>query len=180
MTDEESKKLLAMLFAAFPVETRNVTPEEARATARVYARGLADLDSATAAKAIDRLIMSSERLPVIAKIRAMCVEIAHGRKRAGGDAWGDVVAAIRRVGGHRPAPAFDDPLVARAVAALGWRDLCLSENPVADRARFVQLYESLQDGERAEAQVSPRAESRLLRAANVVPISAALPMPEES
>lgn len=171
MTERESKMLVATLLAAFPVETRNVPPEEILATAKVYANGLRDLDSAVASEAVDRLIKSAERLPTVAKIRAACVEIAHGRKRPGGDAWGEVMAAIRRYGNNR-SPGVDfhfaDPMVARAVSAMGWRELCLSENQVADRARFTDLYESLQDSERAGAQISSGAQSKALPLARPV------------
>jgi len=57
-----------------------------------------------------------------------------------------VLKAISRAGRNRtPGVDFDfrDPLVLEAVRALGWVQLCDSENQVADRARFVELYDAL-------------------------------------
>ena len=170
MTDPEAKRVLAILFAAYPVETRNVTREEAEATARAYRRGLDDLDENVAMHAIDRLIKTAERLPTIAALRKAALEIQHGRKRPGGEAWGDVLKAMRSYG-HIREPGihfqFEDPLVARAVAAFGWQDLCGSENAIADRARFIELYESLEGNARADAQISNGA--RLLKSGSQYP-----------
>lgn len=50
---------------------------------------------------------------------------------------------------------FPDPLVGKLVRAFGWRDLCLSENAVADRARFIPAYEQEQRREREQARLTP-------------------------
>jgi hypothetical protein len=153
MTPIEAKKLVATLLAAFPRDASFLSEEQALATASAYRASLEDLDSQRAAAAVTRLCATSERLPSIAAIRRAALEQAEGVARAGGEAWGDVLAAIRRYGTYRvPGKdfAFQDPLVARAVDALGWRDMCASENGVADRARFIELYEGLVDRRRAE------------------------------
>jgi hypothetical protein len=153
MTDIEAKKLVATLLAAFPRDASFLGPDQVRATAGAYQAGLQDLDSVQAAAAIRRLQATSERLPSIAAIRKAALEQAEGAARAGGEAWGDVTAAIRRYGSYRtPGKDFEfrDPLVARAVTALNWSDLCASENAVADRARFIELYEDLVDRRRVE------------------------------
>ena len=46
---------------------------------------------------------------------------------------------------------FDNPITTQVVEQLGWRYLCLSENPVADRAHFVQAYQALAERERISA-----------------------------
>lgn len=165
MTEDDAKKLVAMLFAAFPTETVNVTPEAARASARAYASVMVDLDVSVATGAVQWLMKTAMRLPPPAAIRATCVEIQHGPKRPGGDAWGDVVKAMRQHGSRRSPGVdfkFDDPLVAKTVDALSWRSLCLSENQVADRARFIELYDSMSDGARREAQLAEGATSKML------------------
>lgn len=63
-----------------------------------------------------------------------------------------------------PMPKFSDPLVARAVEALGWHNLRLSENPMADRAQFVRFYESFARSEASEQRLSP--EYKQLRETN--------------
>ena len=153
MTPIEAKKLVATLLAAFPRDASFLSEEQALASASAYRASLQDLDSQAAAAAVTRLCATCDRLPSIAAIRRAALEQAEGAARAGGEAWGDVLAAIRRYGGYR-APGkdfqFQDPLTARAVDALGWRELCESENGVADRARFIELYEGLVDRRRVE------------------------------
>lgn len=165
MSSIDAPRLMTLLFAAYPVETRNIPGDQAIVTARLYARMLADLDADEVVRAIERLIKTSERLPTVAKIRATVVELHHGPARAGADAWGDVRAAMSRHG-YVSAPgkdfAFDDPLVARVVESMGWRRLCESDNATADRARFAEVYEHLAQQERTAAQAAPGAVSALL------------------
>lgn len=54
-----------------------------------------------------------------------------------------------------PSPKFRDPLVQKAVAALGWHNLRMSENPVADRAQFVKFYEAFARNAASEERLSP-------------------------
>lgn len=185
MTRAEAQKLVMLLFAAFPAQTRNVAPAEARASAEVYARGLEDLDRDLAARAVDALVKSARFLPTVAEIRAACVVTQHGRRRGGAEAWGDVIRAIGRYGYmRRPGIdfAFDDPLVARAVDAFGWANLCGSENATADRARFIEHYDQLAENAHADAQLAPGATSpllpeprRSLATGGAIPLRAALP-----
>jgi hypothetical protein len=139
----EAAKLVAMLSAAY----RDAPISEQ--TSEVYEAMLSDLDFAAGQQAVQRLICSSKWLPTVAEIRAAAADVKHGPVRAGGEAWGDLVEAIRRVGSYRPAPTFADPLVAECVKAMGWRELCLGSNDAADRAKFVALYDALAGRERA-------------------------------
>lgn len=144
MTKTEAARLVAFLLGAYssvPVSSK---------TTLVYEAQLADLEFSTARRAVDRLTKTSRFMPTIAEIRAMAVEIQHGPRRLGAEAWGDVLGEIRRVGLYG-LPRFDDPRVAEAVHLMTWRGLCLGENEAADRARFVDLYDGLQDRARADA-----------------------------
>lgn len=137
MQRSESAKLVTMLSAAY----RDAPISDD--TAAVYEAMLADLDFEVAKQAVQRLICSSKWLPTVAEIRAAAADVTLGPVRAGGEAWGDVVAAIRKVGSYRPPPTFEDPIVDECVKALTWRGLCLGENEAADRAKFVQMYDAL-------------------------------------
>jgi hypothetical protein len=136
MTRGEVARLVATLMAAYPQAQMTV------ATSKVYEHQLGDLDREVATVAVERLINTANWLPTVAQIRAAAAEVKYGPRRLGGEAWGDVVAAMRRVGFYR-LPRFDDPIVADAVAMLGWQSLCSSENEVSDRARFIELYDGL-------------------------------------
>ena len=168
MTQVEVAKLVAVLIAAFP------STKASGDTSKIYERMLRDLDCEQAGAAVQRLLASAKFMPTIAEIREAVLVSERGPKRAGGDAWGDVLAAVHRFGSYRT-PTFTDPTVAHAVAALGWSEICLSENQAADRARFIELYDKLQATERAELQV-PADVRRLphVREQRALPIESAL------
>lgn len=144
MTKTEAAKLVAFLLGAYPA-----VPVSAKTTL-VYESQLADLDFVTAQLAVDRLTKTSRFLPTIAEIRSVAVEIQHGPKRLGAEAWGDVLAEIRRVGVYG-LPSFTDPATGEAVRLMTWRGLCLGVNEAADRAKFVDLYDGLQERARGDA-----------------------------
>lgn len=149
MTRADAAEIVAMLTAAFP---------DARwsdATCQLYEQAILDLDVQVARAATLRLIATSRFRPTVAELRDAAADVAVGERRRGADAWGDVVQAIRRFGSYRT-PVFDDPITARVVEALGWRNLCLSESPEAsDRARFIELYEAFSESARRELVSTP-------------------------
>ena len=150
MTRAEASRVVAVLLAAFP---------HARTTAQtsaVYEEALADLDLVHVDAAVRALILTErEYIPTIAKIREAAIERRDGRKRPGGDAWGDVRKAVGPYGRDRR-PPFADPLVARAVEALGWRELCDSnaDELPSYRARFIQLYDQYQRDDATDRQTA--------------------------
>jgi len=129
-----------------------------------YVSNLSDLDRDKTRAAAMALVRTSKWMPTIAEIREMVVQQEHGRKRPGAEAWGDVQKAIKAKGVYRTPGVdffFDDPLVAKAVGALGWTSLCNSELQGPDRARFIELYDSYDRAARTDAQLSAGATSSL-------------------
>ena len=59
-------------------------------------------------------------------------------------AWGMVVRAIRNYGYYRQVEALNSMPedVAKIVENMGWQNLCMSENDMADRAHFTKAYEA--------------------------------------
>jgi hypothetical protein len=138
VTRAQAAQLVAMLAAAYAGSAAKVSDE----TAEVYERMLLDQDFQATQRAIARLIRSSKWLPTIAEILGATTALEQGAKRTGGEAWGDVTLAIRRTG-YVGVPKFEDPIVAEIVTRWGWRALCCDGNDVADRARFIELYDQL-------------------------------------
>lgn len=172
MTKADAAELVAILADAFP--SARVTER----TCQVYEAMLVDLDQSTAQRAVARLVATSKFLPTIAEIRAAVVDGQHGPRRLGAEAYGDVLAEIRRVGTY-DLPTFSDPLVAECVRQMGWEALCRGTNDAADRARFVELYDGLSVRARADevagaslALPPPRATAALLGS-----VGRALPAP---
>lgn len=144
MTKIEVAEIVTVLAAAYPHAAMG------EKTSEVYEAMLADLTRDAVKRACARLIATSRFLPTVAEIRSTVTEFEHGAKRFGGEAWGDVIGEIRRVGSYGE-PKFSDPLTAEAVRLMGWRYLCLSENDAPDRARFIDVYEGIQERIRRDA-----------------------------
>lgn len=140
MKPSEIHKLIAIVEANWSTPDRPLKFPEAKVM--LWVRMLSDLDGTAVAAAMDSLFATSKFPPTIAEIREMAAGFSHGQIRDGGEAWGDVGRAIRKIGRYRD-PEFDDEITARCVRALGWVNLCDSENSVADRARFIELYDQL-------------------------------------
>ena len=69
-------------------------------------------------------------------------------------AWELLQAEIRRTG-YLGTPHFEQPALAEAVKRLGWRQLCLSDNPISERARFLDCYQRIVEGEVQRALMPP-------------------------
>ena len=151
MSPMQAAKLVAILIAAYPNSRSAV--RDIDATSALYERMLADLDVNVATAAVERILATSKFLPSIAEIREAALAVSVGGKRAGGEAWGDVIAAIGKFGQYRT-PEFADALVEKTVRAFGWREICQSENQQADRARFIELYDRLASSARTESIVA--------------------------
>jgi len=157
VTPAEAARLTASVLAAYPAAASKLTASAVAAMPGVWHTLLSDLTSEQANRALARHVAVSQWMPSVADLRRAALELEVGHRNAGGEAWGLVLRAIGRWGMNR-APGvdfvFEDPVAARCVDALGWRELCLSENQVADRARFVELYDQLAINARVEAQVA--------------------------
>jgi hypothetical protein len=71
-------------------------------------------------------------------------------------AWGHVTKAIRNYGYYRQIEALKSMPedVAKIVENMGWQNLCMSENEMADRAHFTKAYDTMQKREKQIAMIS--------------------------
>ncbi len=182
MNRQETAQILSVLFAAFP----SARPHQSKAeiTLDVWTTALGDIAFDAARQVVQSLIETRTFMPAIAEIRSMASQLSRGRVRSGAEAWPGVVSAMRQEGAYRTPGVefvFADPIAARCVQLMDWQALCLSENTVADRARFIELYDKLAAEVRSERQ-SPAlqairggaAVSRSLPGAETDPFQAAL------
>lgn len=161
MNKQETAKILAVIDALF--KTGSSQPADVALQVDLWTELLGDLEYRVVDLAIRSMAHTNTWAPSIAEIRAFVVELERGPVRAGGDAWRDFLDAVSRYGSYR-IPVFSDPVVAKVVHALGWKELCLSENQVADRARFIELYDRLACDERRVQQSPLLAAAREQRA----------------
>ena len=158
MDELEFGKALAVLEDAYPRYTL-----EPRVVRTWYAI-LGDLDPELLKAAV--LQIASENrpfLPAPGEVRQCAFDLVDRQSDVptAWDAWSEV---CKRFGthGHARLPEFSHPLIKRAIDGVGgWRMLCMSENAVADRARFVQAYETLAKRERAQSRMLPQVREML-------------------
>jgi hypothetical protein len=143
MTEVESKRITALLVAAYPAWK----PSEA--TMQLYERLLRPLEVALAEQAVARIIRTPrEFAPPVGSICYQAARLALHRgegELSAEEAWAEVAGAIRSHGSYRQ-PSFANPALARAVAAMDWCELCTNPNVEATRAHFFRLFGAFQEG----------------------------------
>jgi hypothetical protein len=140
-TPRDIAQIIGMLSAAFP----NFKPSEL--TAEVYLQTLSDIDTDELKAAVLHCITQSGRAfaPSIGEIRGAVAELRSVSANVPGSfqAWQEVQQQILINGGDYGHPEWSNPMVEEAVKRMGWRNLRMSEDQTADRARFLQCYEQV-------------------------------------
>jgi hypothetical protein len=161
-------KLVGSLIAAYPYA------RVGEGLLEVYAQTLGDLPEPLLSAAAMDCLSTCKFLPTVAELREAAARLALGARGlpTALEAWGQVKAQVVRVG-HRGEPHFDDPVLARSVDVLGWRDYCLSDvdQEPSWRARFVQIYDQLRAREMDSVRCLPEVmalESRNLEARGLI------------
>jgi hypothetical protein len=146
VTIDDAIEAVKLILASYPSQRQRMSAKDIHGMYAAYAAGLTDLPFDIVRLGITKLVKTSKWMPTIAEIRGAAVTARDGRAREGAEGWSDALAAVGRYGVNRtPGKDFEfvDKLVDRVVHAIGWRELCLSEFQIADRARFIELYEQL-------------------------------------
>lgn len=121
---------------------------------------LHDLDYMVAQAAVQKYMITQKFPPTIADIREIATKVSVGEKPLWSDGWEQVLKNISKYGMCTYDPdrltecmnSFD-PLTRQAVQRLGWKELCMSENIMADRANFRMIYEQIADREHTAKQI---------------------------
>ena len=147
--------LLGLLKEAYPRFYADKPDDEMEAAAAIWREMLSDTDDETAMIALKRLIATCKFPPTIAEMRESVSAVKYPAFMDASEAWGEVNFAIREYGYNRQDKAFSlmcEP-VRLTVQHMGWRELCLSENDMADRAHFIKLYDAVINGIKEERQL---------------------------
>lgn len=182
MQVEQMQALFRTILAGWATQRQKLSDEDVTEMTKLYSAGLMDLDFDIAYRAVVRIVHTSKFLPTVAEIREAAGILKHGNRRTGAEAWGEVIAKIRRYGWQREPGVdffFEDPLTERVVRAFNWEILCAGEGDsiVADRARFITAYEEMASAARADAAASPNLSSDMLTMRTSMPAKA-LPAPK--
>lgn len=161
MTKGEVAKLLVVLAASYPkfeVDDLKV---------QVWYEMLGDLEYSVVNIAIKKLIMQNTFPPAIAEVRKAAIEISSPRGLTAAEAWGEVVKAVRNYGYYREkeAMASMSPITAQVVRYMGWREICLSEEPEILRAHFLKMYDQVAAREQEKQLLSPTMQTEIKKIA---------------
>ncbi|MGF7431070.1 replicative helicase loader/inhibitor [Thermoanaerobacterium thermosaccharolyticum] len=149
MVKSEIAKLLAVLAASYPKFEVDEIKQQ------VWYEMLQDIPYQVAQVAVKKLILESPYPPAIADIRKQVAEITtpKGEQLDPAEAWGEVEKAIRHYGSYREEEALASmsPAVAKVAKYMGWREICLSEEPGVVRGQFLKMFSQVQEREKKEA-----------------------------
>lgn len=119
---------------------------------------LNDIPYNVAEVTLNKWVATNKWSPSIADIREQATGLTQGEAKEWGEAWQDVLRAIRLYGSYEELKALDslDEITRKTVKHLGYRNLCFSENIQNDRANFRMIYEREQERAKQSAQLPPR------------------------
>lgn len=152
MTKKEFAVFAAALKTYFPREKELLPNTQAM---ELWYRQLQDIPYEIIELVLNKWVAINDWSPSIAKIREMAATIKCGEKPLWSDGWEQVQIAIRKYGRTEAGKALAsmDEITRQTVKRLGWVDLCLSTNAMADRANFRMMFEQIAERQHRERQL---------------------------
>lgn len=149
MTRKEVANLIGWAAANFPaMQQRELQP-----TAALWEKMLSDIPYEIAEKALMIVLAKAKYFPTVAEIREAAAGIINPQLPSPIEAWGEVVQAIKIYGLYRQEEGLNSlsPITKRVVQNIGWREICLCEQPDIIRGQFRMAYEQYTKREKEEA-----------------------------
>ncbi len=116
---------------------------------------LHDLDYQILSKTLQQYMLTNKFKPTVAELREIYADLVSPVLSDWSEGWEKVSKAIGHYGMYQEAAAMEsfDEVTREVVKRLGFQNICLSENIVADRARFAEIYQAIQRRKRIELNV---------------------------
>lgn len=111
--------------------------------AGIWHEMLSDLNYRDVQQALKRWIATEKWPPTIADIRSMVLEVNRNSVGDWTEGWNQVTRAIRNYGYYREPEALNsmDEITRECVKAIGWKNICDSEEIGVERGHFRAMYE---------------------------------------
>lgn len=154
-------KILGTLFTSYPAFAKKLSGAERKEMFRVYHMVLGDLEPELLLKAAMGLVGSNTFYPSAGELRRSYFDLVDSAANVPDayQAWAEVKALFRRGYSRMHPPTAESVTHPRVLAALdgigGWRALCTSQNDVADRARYIQAYQTYTKREQYTERMLP-------------------------
>ena len=149
-------------FAIFASALRTYYPKEKllpnEQAMQLWFNQLQDIPYDVAEVTLNKWVATNKWSPSIADIREQAAGITQGEAKDWGDAWQDVLRAIRLYGSYQEGEALDslDETTRKVVKRLGYKNLCFSEEIQVDRANFRMIYEQQAERDKQDVQLPQR------------------------
>lgn len=142
MRFEEFKKLVKGMKAVYT--SQSFLPDAE--SVKIWYQLLKDIPYEVLRVAVQKHMLTNRFPPTVAELRQGTVESVKGKKDWS-NGWEQFRQAVRRFGYYQQEEALAsmDEVTRRAVKRLGWKELCMSENIMQDRANFRMVYEQEQN-----------------------------------
>ena len=116
---------------------------------------LHDLDYQILSKALQQYMLTNKFKPTVAELREIYAELVSPVISDWSESWEKVSKAIVHYGMYQEKTAMEsfDEVTREVIKRLGFQNICLSENIVADRARFAEIYQAIQRRKRTEVNI---------------------------
>lgn len=151
MNKQEFSKIAMAIRTYYP--NQNIMPNQQ--AMELWYLQLQDIPYKVCMAVVNKWVALNKWAPTIADIRENVVDIADGDQKDWSEAWQDVLLNIREYGYHRAEEGLESltGVTRKAVERLGYTRLCHSENTMADRANFRDIYNELSKREAQEKQI---------------------------
>ena len=147
-------------FATFAMALKTYYPREPllpnKQAMELWFRELCDIPFDVAEMALRKWVATNKWSPSIADIREMTSGIVNGDPMTWGESWEKALNAVRRFGSYNKMAALDslDPLTRKCVENIGYIELCMSENIMADRAHYQRIFEVYSKREQTNQRIA--------------------------
>jgi len=151
VAEKQMLVLVALAASSYPA----MQAKDPEPIAKSWAMMMRDIPVEILKAAIVKVCRESEFFPSVAMLVAAAHELdpRNPKLPTAAEAWAEVTQQVCDAGIYR-APTFSCDTVQKAVRAIGWRQLCVSENPEADRAHFMRIYESMRSKHRESQELN--------------------------
>lgn len=139
MKKEDCIKLLTIIKAVFP----NFTGLSNEISIGIWYEMIGELNYNEASIAVKRHLAVSKFPPTVNDILTAVADNSPSGMQTAAEAWNSVLEAIRKYGQYQIADALDslqEPT--KSIMRNQFRDVCQSENIMADRAHFMKMYDT--------------------------------------
>lgn len=153
MERSEAGQLLTLMASAWP----RFEPSDDKVA--LWRELFDDVPFEVAKLALKKLMLTNTFPPSVAELRQAVMDITtpESERITAAEAWGMVTQAIQYFGSYQEHDGLESlpPPVRRTAEYIGWRDLCLSEEPEILRAQFMRMYDQVATRRREKAMLPP-------------------------